>query len=141
MTKCKQCGREYEAKRSTSAYCSPKCKQEFYRNRTKPDVTLRDAKLVTVTGAKRGKDIKCFEDLPPDVQATIKRMSSNNGGVTWDITEKAKRTAAAIKYQHLFPDRHFPHDDELTLRPVGRVGDSASEWIKANRKGAASEST
>ena len=49
---------------------------------------------------KRGKDIKCFEDLPPDVQATINRLSESN-------EEKAKRTAAAIKYQHLFPDRYY----------------------------------
>ena len=49
--------------------------------------------------AKRGKDIKSFEDLPPDVQATINRVSESN-------EEKAKRTAAAIKYQHLFPDRY-----------------------------------
>ena len=48
---------------------------------------------------KRGKDIKVFEDLPPDVQATINRVSESN-------EEKAKRTAAAIKYQHLFPDRY-----------------------------------
>ena len=48
---------------------------------------------------KRGKDIKCFGDLPPDVQATINRVSESN-------EEKAKRTAAAIKYQHLFPERY-----------------------------------
>ena len=48
----------------------------------------------------RGLDIKCFEDLPPDVQATINRLSESN-------EEKAKRTAAAIKYQHLFPDRYY----------------------------------
>ena len=47
---------------------------------------------------KRGKDIKAFADLPPDVQATINRVSQSN-------EEKQKRTAAAIKYQHLFPDR------------------------------------
>ena len=45
---------------------------------------------------KRGLDIKCFADLPPDVQATINRISESN-------EEKQKRTAAAIKYQHLFP--------------------------------------
>ena len=57
MANCKQCGQEYEAKRSTSHYCSPKCKQEFYRNRMTPvtvtPVTLRDAKPVTVTSPKR----------------------------------------------------------------------------------------
>lgn len=49
---------------------------------------------------KRGKDIKVFEDLPPDVQATINRLSESN-------EEKAKRTQVAIKYQHLFPDRYY----------------------------------
>lgn len=47
---------------------------------------------------KRGTDIKCFADLPPDVQATINRISQSN-------EEKAKRTKIAIQYQHLYPDR------------------------------------
>ncbi len=84
MANCKQCGQEYEAKRSTSHYCSPKCKQEFYRNRmstvTPKSVTLRPAKPVTVTGSKRGKDIKCFADLPVDVQQTIDRIAENSAG-------------------------------------------------------------
>ena len=49
---------------------------------------------------KRGKDIKCFADLPPDVQQTIDRMSTTEGKL--DRTEKAKRTAIAINYQHLY---------------------------------------
>jgi hypothetical protein len=49
---------------------------------------------------KRGKDIKCFTDLPPDVQRTINRISQSN-------EEKVKRTAIAIHYQHLFPDRYY----------------------------------
>lgn len=48
---------------------------------------------------KRGLAIKCFEDLPRDVQQTIRRMSDSN-------EEFQKRTAIAIKYQHLFPDRY-----------------------------------
>jgi len=48
---------------------------------------------------KRGKDIKCFADLPPDVQATINRISESN-------EEKKKWTKIAIKHQHLFPDRY-----------------------------------
>lgn len=51
--KCKQCGNEYEAKRSTSAYCGPKCKQAFYRNRMSKDsvtpVTVTPKSNVTVT--------------------------------------------------------------------------------------------
>ncbi len=51
---------------------------------------------------KHGLDIKCFEDLPPDVQQTIDVMSVVEGVV--DKTIKANRTAIAIHYQHLFPD-------------------------------------
>ena len=54
--------------------------------------------------AKRGLDIKVFEDLPPDVQETIDRMSVVDGKI--DQTTKAKRTVAAIRYQHLFPNRY-----------------------------------
>ena len=39
------------------------------------------------------KDIKTFADLPPDVQATINRISQSN-------EEKQKRTKAAIHWQH-----------------------------------------
>ena len=46
---------------------------------------------------KRGKAIKCFEDLPLDVQATIDRMST-------DRADKVKRTKRAVAYEHLFPD-------------------------------------
>ena len=53
---------------------------------------------------KRGKDIKCFEDLPVDVQQSINKMSEVDVDGTIDKAEKAKRTLAAIKYQHLFPD-------------------------------------
>lgn len=55
---------------------------------------------------KRGKDIKCFADLPLDVQKTIAMMSRRDGKI--DQVDKAKRTTAAIKYQHLFPDRYEP---------------------------------
>ena len=55
---------------------------------------------------KRGKDIKGFKDLPLDVQRTINRMSTTEGKL--DEAEKAKRTAAAIKYQHLFPESYEP---------------------------------
>lgn len=51
---------------------------------------------------KRGKDIKCFEDLPPDVQRTIDMMSIIDGKI--DETIKTNRTAIAIHYQLLFPD-------------------------------------
>ena len=54
--------------------------------------------------AKRGKDIKSFEDLPPDVQQTIGMMSMVEGKI--DQTIKANRTAIAIHYQHTFPERY-----------------------------------
>ena len=54
---------------------------------------------------KRGKDIKCFADLPLDVQQTIDSMSTIDGKI--DQTVKANRTAIAISYQHLFPDRYY----------------------------------
>ena len=60
--------------------------------------------MPTCEKPKRGKDIKCFEDLPPDVQQTIDAMSVVEGKI--DQTIKANRTAIAIHYQHLFPDRY-----------------------------------
>ena len=54
-------------------------------------------------GFKRGKDIKCFADLPPDVQQTIDSLSMVDGKICQRV--KANRTAIAINYQHLFPDR------------------------------------
>ena len=53
---------------------------------------------------KRGKDIKVFADLPPDVQQTIDIMSVVEGKI--DQTIKANRTAIAIHYQHTFPERY-----------------------------------
>jgi hypothetical protein len=52
-------------------------------------------------GLKRGKDIKCFADLPTDVQEDIDKMSVFNGKI--DRMIKIKRTEAAIRYQRLFP--------------------------------------
>jgi hypothetical protein len=49
MGRCKQCGNEYESKRSTSEYCSPACKQVFYRNRIRTPVTVTPSKDVTAT--------------------------------------------------------------------------------------------
>lgn len=133
MANCKQCGQDYEAKRSTSVYCSPKCKQEFYRNRMSKPVTVSDAKPVTVTSEsgchdgfeiitssdkpKRGKDIKCFNDLPEDVRLTILKMSR-------DKEDYEKRVVAAIRYQHLFPDR-YENQSTVLLGVVvtGKPGD------------------
>ena len=48
---------------------------------------------------KRGLEVKVFEDLPPDVQQTIKRISDTN-------EEFQRRTVIAIAYQHTFPERY-----------------------------------
>lgn len=58
---------------------------------------------IRTEGGKRGKDIKCFADLPSDVQETIAMMSWRDGKI--DQTIKVNRAAIAINYQHLFPDR------------------------------------
>lgn len=87
----------------------------------------------TSEGPKRGKDIKVFEDLPPDVQETINRMSLVDGKI--DQIIKAKRTATAIRYQHLFPDSYEPqHAVSIATRSGVVTGDAdyngicTSEW-------------
>ena len=89
------------------------------------------------TSPKRGKDIKCFADLPPDVQETIDKMSESN-------EEKVKRTAAAIKYQHLFPDRYDNRGMPAQLTAVtGKPGDAdyngicTPEWMRERGRGGA----
>ncbi len=92
-------------------------------------------------GQRRGKDIKCFADLPPDVQHTIEKMSVVDGKI--DKTIKANRTAIAVNYQHLYPDRYYPNHfpdvrDETNTRPIsvvtGKPGDAdyngvcTAEW-------------
>lgn len=88
-------------------------RQRRYR-RDKQGVTITKAEShVDVSGIgivktihqhipKRGKDIECLEDLPEDVQLTIHR-------VVGDQDDFNKRVAAAIRYQHVFPDRFDNH--------------------------------
>ena len=102
-----------------------------------PSHVKQFAKGVSCSCRKRGKDIKCFADLPPDVQETIHRLSTIDGKI--DQASKAKRTAAAIKYQHLFPDRYNPqHFDTVVVPAVtGKPGDAdyngvcTKEWRQA----------
>lgn len=54
------------------------------------------------TKPKEVGNIKVFEDLPPDVQKSIETMSQFADNPSED---KARRTARAIHYQHLFPGR------------------------------------
>ena len=72
---------------------------------------------------KRGLDIKCFEDLPPDVQDTIVKMSTIDGKV--DNAEWNKRIAAAIHYQHVFPDRYMNKGID-NVRTGGRAGSEST---------------
>ena len=58
-------------------------------------------------GPRRGKDITKFEHLPPDVQATIHRLSSRNTDVHAMNEEHNRRTAIAIDYQHKQLDRYY----------------------------------
>ncbi len=70
---------------------------------------------------KCGKDIKCFADLPPDVQRSIDMMSMVDGMI--DKTIKANRTAIAISYQHSRPDRYYPRDAVCSGVVTGLLGD------------------
>ena len=76
--------------------CDPKILKEF--KESKP---------------KRGKDIKCFEDLHPEIQATIRAVSESN-------EEFKRRTAIAIHYQHMFPERYEPKGAALTNVVTGK---------------------
>ena len=69
-----------------------------------PGLQAHCKKVFAANFGKRGKDIKTFEDLPPDVQQTIDSLSMVDGKICQRV--KANRTAIAINYQHLFPDRY-----------------------------------
>ena len=109
-------------------------------------VTLEEADRIpnvhlSITGPKRGKDIKCFADLPADVQQSIERRSIIDGIVNQTI--KANRTAIAISYQHTFgAGAYYPHGAVCTGVVTGKPGDAdyngicTPEWIK-EREGAA----
>ena len=71
----------------------------FYRHNVRKSSGRIPNVHLSVTKLKRGKDIKCFEDLPTDVQVSIDVMSMVDGKP--DKEEHAKRTAAAIRYQHI----------------------------------------
>jgi hypothetical protein len=105
---CKQCGQDYKAKRNTSSYCSPKCKQEFYRNRIRPVVTLRDAKPVTVT---KGKCWCCGKDIAPILVCCQE--------CAWSGKAAAKRAGA---HPPLFTDR-TPKEMETDLHTLKLTGD------------------
>ena len=112
---CKYCRREYDAKRRTSLYCSPKCKQEFYRNRmSKPvtlsskSVTLKNAKPVTVT---KGKCWCCGIDIAPILVCCQE--------CAWSGKAAAKRAGA---YPPLLTSR-TPNQMETDLHILRPTGD------------------
>ena len=90
MANCKQCGKEYESKRSTSSYCSSKCRHEFYRNRmsnAKP-ISNANAKNVTLSNNAKisgtcwccGKSIEpilvCCQECAWSGEAAVKRAGA-----------------------------------------------------------------
>jgi hypothetical protein len=115
MAICKQCGQEFEAKRVTAQYCSAKCRKLAFQADAKISVPIVSVPVIsdTVTDKpkvkKFGKDIKCFEDLPPDVQRDILAMSrvGNDNPAVYNIANLQQRTVIAINYQHLFPHRYY----------------------------------
>lgn len=156
MAKCKQCGVEIELVpgKVQRQFCSDVHRKAHKRAELRKseataaspvdELRTTDTKLPTPDNSghpKRGKDIKCFADLPPDVQQNIDRMSVVDGKI--DKTIKANRTAIAINYQHLFPNRYYSQDAVISSPAVtGKPGDAdyngicTPEWIK-ERKGAA----
>ena len=66
------------------------------------DVSTKELAEQFYNYKRRGKGITKFEHLPPDVQATIDRLST-------DEQEHERRTAIAIDYQHKQPDHYECH--------------------------------
>ncbi|MHC4639988.1 MAG: hypothetical protein ACYTBV_21250 [Planctomycetota bacterium] len=94
--KCLYCSEEHDRK---GKYCSDSCKQKAYRRNATVTDNNRNV-TVSPTVTQRGIDIQCFVNLPINVQRTVHRLS--------DIPEELfRRTAIAINYQHLFPDRYY----------------------------------
>ena len=83
---------------------------------TPPGDVTPDPVTPSVTPShKRGTDIKCFEDLPADVQLDIVTMAASKAGndeVAYQ-RERQDRTERAIHYQHTFPDRFYAGGREV----------------------------
>lgn len=78
-----------------------------------PNVIPAEAIKKAAHRLRRGKDIKCFEDLHPGIQATIIRDSTDKDGKL-DEGEKSRRTTIAVSYQHLYPERYEPKSAVLS---------------------------
>lgn len=127
MPNCKQCNGVLEAKpgKEAPAYCSEACRKKYarqHRTSATPDAAVKP----TPDTAKRGVDIKCFADLPPDVQADIERYSRvcTVEGVQYSREQdRQARTARAIRYQHVFPQRYHQQGNSHVVQaplPMGQ---------------------
>lgn len=109
MSKCKNCGKDYKAN-GRSLYCSPACKQTFYRNRI-PIVTGRNVTIEPgrVTIAK-GKCWCCGKTIAPILTCCQE--------CAWSGKAAAKRAGA---YPPLLTSRtpDQMHTDLHTLKPTG----------------------
>ena len=107
--------RRYRAKQKgvTDKALQDDFEEEFVEIPVSPHV-VPHPKAVSVI-PKRGKDIKTFEDLPPDVQDTINRLRGSNEA------EHKRRTAAAIKYQHIFPNSYDSVSDGEFTRLLAKA--------------------
>ena len=113
---CKQCNQEFEG-RAGAKYCSAKCRKSASRE-AKCDISVTEEPILVTDNTEELVTDVCatmpdvegeFEDLPPDVQRAIEYMSQARSkllGIDYE-DEKAIRTARALKYLQLFPDRYY----------------------------------
>lgn len=129
MAKCKQCGQGYDAKRSTSAYCSPKCKQEFYRNRIKPatvtSVTIK-SKPVTVSVSVTNPCKHCGKQLDFAILECCYKCA----------IDRPSRSASPAKDGHTLSSRpaleftgKITVMERLFYRPVGQLKPGETNFV------------
>lgn len=66
-------------------------------------IACEECSQMTLVNPKRGKDIKCFADLPLDVQQTIDHICIERARVGLP-DDRASRISRAVDYQRLYPD-------------------------------------
>lgn len=126
-------GKQREANRKAKARQRGK---GMTKGMTKQGMTIIDEPPDVIPDSilKRGKDIKYIEDLHPGIQASINETCKDKDGKI-DQHEHKRRTAIAINYQHLYPDRYEPLDAVCTGVVTGKPGDAdydgvcTPEWI------------
>lgn len=138
MAICEQCGNEYGAKRSTSRFCSPKCKQLSYRNKDKvtvtPTVTL-SPEPVMVTDLEKCR--YCGEALPVLSRPRIYPGSCCSCALKQPSQPKPPATEghilssrSALEFTGVMTDferEHYKPIDQLgkgEFNPVSKPGDS-----------------